>query len=257
MPSVVRIFATLALVVALGLGLWAVGGLAVHEGWIARNPLSAYADGAARPQPPAARPAVEAPGPVQWNAQSGAFDYQGHALRSEKLWTFDGATDGFVMATGDFGPADGAGLMVTGVKPGGILRSPSGLNVDGRNRSYVLVRLTRLRNGGRWDGSLYYSTAAHGEAVAYHAKPIFGGDPAINQTVVLVYDMSQLQAGGADWLQSRIQQVRIDLDGDPGGAFIIRQFAIAQSPQGALAEAQPKAPPRQNTLTDPLESTAP
>lgn len=194
---------------------------------------------------------VERPGPITWNAAAGAFEYQGLPLRAEKLWTFEGATDGFVMATGDFAPAPGQGLVVTGVKPGGILRSPSGLHVEGATRPYLLVRLTRLKPGKGWDGRVYYSTASHGETVDFFNKPVSGADPKVNETVVLAYDMHALAAGGADWKSSKIEQVRIDLDGAPGGAFLIREVAIAQSPQAAVAAAQPKPPPRQPTLTLP------
>src|SRR5215472_17352339 len=41
----------------------------------------------------AAGPLVERPGPIKWNASTGAFELNGKALKSLKLWTFDGSTE--------------------------------------------------------------------------------------------------------------------------------------------------------------------
>jgi hypothetical protein len=182
------------------------------------------------------------PSPVLWNPAKSGFEFKGQPLRAEKVWTFDGATDGFVATHGDVLPADGAGLSL---KVGGrdaILRTPRGLNVAGANRSLVLVRLTRTGAARRLDPTAYYSTAAHGESQAYFAKPVFGGHPRLNDTVTMVFDMHRLAAGGDDWKVSKIDQVRLDLDDGPGGAFVIRQVAIALDP-GDLFPAQP-APPK-------------
>ena len=201
---------------------------------------------------PASFPAArEVTGPIRWDAARGAFVADGKVLRAEKLWTFDGTSDGFVAAGGEAVPADRAGLAVRESGDALSLRTPRGLNVDGHTRSLFLVRLTRVKAARPWDGTVYYSTKAHGETQAFFAKPAYGADPAVNETQVLVYDMRQLRAGGEDWKTSIIDQVRVDLDAAPGGAFVVHQVAIAQSPEAALAEAQPKPPPRQPTLTLP------
>jgi hypothetical protein len=186
------------------------------------------------------------PSPVSWNPSGGVFEFKGRPLRAEKVWTFDGATDGFVATHGDVLPADGAGLSL---KVGGrdsILRTPRGLNVAGANRSLVLVRLTRTGAAKRLDPTAYYSTATHGESQAYFAKPVFGGHPRLNDTVTMVFDMHRLAAGGDDWKTSKIDQVRLDFDDGPGGAFQIRQVAIAQDPGDLIPAppAPPKAPDR-------------
>ena len=182
------------------------------------------------------------PSPVLWNPATSAFEFRGRPLRAEKVWTFDGATDGFVATHGDVLPADDAGLSLRVAGRDAILRTPRGLNVAGANRSLVLVRLTRTGAAKRLDPTAYYSTVAHGESQAYFAKPIFGGHPRLNDTVTMVFDMHRLAAGGEDWKASKIDQVRLDLDDGPGGAFVIRQVAIAQDP-GDLFPAPP-APPK-------------
>jgi hypothetical protein len=204
------------------------------------TPIAASATSAASPSLLRQFP-DEPPSPVQWNPATAAFEFKGQALRAEKVWTFDGATDGFVATHGEVLPADGSGLSVTIGGRDSILRTPRGLNVAGANRSLVLVRLTRTGAVKRLDPTVYYSTATHGESQAWFAKPAFGGHPRLNDTVTMVFDMHRLAAGGDDWKTSKIDQVRLDFDDGPGGAFIIRQVAIAEDP-GNLFPAQPAAP---------------
>ena len=185
-------------------------------------------------------PARETPGPVTWDAARSVFVFNGQPLRAEKLWTFEGATDGFTMGNGEVAPADGAGLSVNELGPDSQLRTPRGLNVDGHTRSLVLVRVTRVRGARPFDGSVYYTTAAHGETAAFHARPVAGGDPQVGETTTLVFDMHRLSKGELDWRNSIIDQVRIDLDDGAGGAFIVRQVAIALDPGGIPLAAPPK-----------------
>ncbi len=183
-------------------------------------------------------PPRETPGPVSWDAAKGVFVYNGQPLRAEKLWTFDGTTEGFTMGGGDVAPAEHSGLAVSEQAPDSQLRTPRGLNVNGHTRSLVVVRVTRVRAGPPFDGSVYYTTATHGENEAFHARPMAGKDPVVGETAVLVYDMHRLAAGDLDWRNSIIDQVRIDLDDGAGGAFVVHQVAIALDPRGV-----PPAPP--------------
>ncbi|HEX5377393.1 MAG TPA: hypothetical protein VFW47_02410 [Phenylobacterium sp.] len=228
---------TLVLLLAAGLAVAACDRAAPRSLHRAPVPVPAV-----DPSTPAdAPPPREVAGPITWDAGKRAFLAHGRPLRAEKTWTFDGATDGFVAASGEALPADGSGLTVRELGPGVILRTPRGLNVDGRLRSLVVVRMTRVRPGRPFDGTVYYSTAAHGETQSFFAKPVFGGDPVVGQTQVLVYDMHRLRSGGDDWKSSIIDQVRLDLDATPGGEFLIHQVAIAQDP-GDIFPPPPKPP---------------
>ncbi|MDP3749237.1 MAG: hypothetical protein Q8Q88_19550 [Phenylobacterium sp.] len=155
------------------------------------------------------------------------FELAGQPLRQAKLWTFDGSTDGFTAAKSQLSLADDKGLHVRVVDP--PLRSPRDLEIEGWSYSLVLVRLTRLKRGKTWDGALYYTTETHPESVQFLAKPISGADPAIHETSILVYDMTRLTVGGEDWRNSIIDQIRLDLEDQPGGEFLIHQVAIAAS----------------------------
>jgi len=194
----------------------------------------------AKPPPVAAGPLVERDGPIRWNASSGAFELAGKPLKTVKLWTFDGSTEGFVPVGSKIIPAPGTGLSVTVADP--TLRSPKGLNVPGGQFPLVLVRLTRTAPAGAWDGALYYSTAHHGEGIGFFGKPVSGADPAVGETTTLIYDMSRQAAGAPDWSQSTIDQIRLDLEDRAGGVFLIRQIAIAANPDpAAIAPAPPPA----------------
>jgi hypothetical protein len=185
-------------------------------------------------KPPAAAPAgplVERAGPIRWNAASGGFELGGKPLKTVKLWTFDGSTEGFTPVGSKVSPAPGSGLSMIVADP--TLRSPKGLNVPGGQFPLVLVRLTRTAPATSWDGALYYSTAQHGEGIGFFGKPVSGADPAVGETTTLVYDMSRQAAGNPDWVQSTIDQIRLDLEDRAGGGFLIRQIAIAENPDPA------------------------
>lgn len=193
------------------------------------------------PPPPAAvvaKPKAP-PSPIAWDRGLGAFAFKGQPLRAEKVWSFDGTTDGFVATGGEVQPGDAAGMTYRSVAEDPILRSPKGLNIDGHGRTLVIIRLTRVQAGGRWDGTVFYTTPRHGESAEYQAKPLFGGDPAVGATETIVFDMSRLKRGGADWTGSVIDQIRLDLDNDAGGEFLIRQVAIAEAPAGLQAPPAP------------------
>lgn len=182
---------------------------------------------------------VERAGPARWNATTGGFELDGKPVKTAKLWTFDGSTDGFSTTTSKIAPAAGQGLMVNIADP--ILRSPKGLNVPGNRYNLVLIRLTRVAPGGLWDGALYYATPAHGEESGYFGKPLAGADPKVGETTTLVYDMAHQRRGEPDWMQSTIDEIRLDIDDKPGGAFVIRQIAIGEDPEPEVMAAM--APP--------------
>lgn len=183
--------------------------------------------------PPAPAVAAERAGPVRWNAAAGDFEMDGKPLKTAKLWTFDGSTDGWTALGSAITPAPDQGIAVVIADP--TIRSPRGLNVPGSQYPLVLVRLTRTAAGSGWDGALYYSTPAHGETIGFLGKPESGADPAVGETTTLVYDMTRQAAGAPDWTQSAIDQIRFDIEDRAGGAFVIRQIAIAENPEAAAS----------------------
>lgn len=190
--------------------------------------------------PAAAAAPTERAGPVTWDAQAGAFKLAGAPLRTVKMWTFQGTTDGFTGLNSKLEPQPD-GMLVTIADPS--VRSPKALGISGAEGNLVLVRLTRVGAGEPWDGALYYTTSSHGENIQYLGKPISGAAPKLNETVTLVYDMQNQTAGAPDWTSSTIEQLRFDLEDKPGGKFLIRQVAIVQNTNpAAFAPAAPAAP---------------
>jgi hypothetical protein len=199
-------------------------------------------DQAKTPAAPSAAVATERASPVRWNATTGGFEVNGKPVKTAKLWTFDGSTDGFTAVGSKIMPAPGQGIAVTMADP--TIRSPKGLNVPGAQYTLVLVRLTRTAPAPGWDGALYYSTPAHGEAIGFLGKPLSGANPAVGETTTLVYDMSRQVMGAPDWTQSTVDQIRLDIEDRAGGGFVIHQVAIAENPDPTVLApaAAPTAP---------------
>lgn len=197
------------------------------------------------PPPPApvaeaARPAPVRPAePIKWDEASGRFTLDGVVLKTEHLWRFDGSAEGFSSAAADIEPARGGGLRVVEQAIDPIVRSPQNLAIEGGRYNGVLVRLTREKEAGKWDGALFYSTAAHGESAGFFGKPVRGADPVAGETTIMVYDMAQLRKGGDDWTASTVSGLRLDLDNQPGGHFVIHQIAVVALPAAATLRPLP------------------
>lgn len=196
---------------------------------------------------------TERVGPISWNASAAVFEMNGAPLRTAKLWTFRDSADGFAAVGSKIAPtADG--LSVTVADP--TLRSPKSLAINGGDYQLVLVRLTRTAAGEAWNGALYYSTPGHSESGQYFGKPVIGGNPAVNETTTMVYNMGQLVVGGSDWRESVINQIRLDIEDKPGGAFVIHQIAIVQSSDPS-AFRRPEAAPKPAPAAEPEPAKEP
>lgn len=181
-----------------------------------------------------ARPAPVRPAePVKWDDTGGRFTVDGAVLKTAHLWRFDGTTEGFSSAAAQIEPANRGGLRVSEQAIDAILRSPQNLAIKGAQYNGVLVRLTREKEASKWDGSLFFTTAAHGESAGFFGKPLRGADPVAGETTIMVYDMANLRKGGGDWTASTITGLRLDLDDQPGGQFVIHQIAVVALPASA------------------------
>jgi hypothetical protein len=181
------------------------------------------------------------PEPISWNPELKAFVLDGQALKPVTLWTFDAGTDGFEAAGATLSARPGGGMVVEGNVLDFVVRFPKDVAIKGAEANTVLVRLTRNKDTARWDGSLFWKTAAHGETGDFYTSPVRGADPAVGETTLMVYDMANPRKGKDDWVKSVITGLRLDLDDDAGGAFTIHQVAIVNIPGGAAPET-PQAP---------------
>jgi hypothetical protein len=190
--------------------------------------------------PNAARERTE---PVRWDEGFGAFWYKDAPLNAARMWRFDAGIQGFSGGGAELVGAPLQGLQVVNRLPDAQLRSPTGLAIDGARFTLVLVRLTRLADAAPWDGSLYWMTPQHPEQDAFHTKPFLGQAPAVNETVILAYDMANPLKGGDDWTKSLIDQIRIDTDDGAGSRFRLREIAIVENPAPDVLKAPPRAAP--------------
>ena len=172
--------------------------------------------------------------PIVWDEASGRFTLDGMVLKTAHLWRFDGALEAFSSVGSKLAPAPGGGLQVTEEAPDSVIRSPQNLAIEGKRYNAVLVRLTRVRPSDKWDGSIFYTTAAHGEAAAFHTKPLRGANPVQGETTIMVYDMASLKKGGDDWTASTISGLRLDFDDSTGGAFLVHEIAVVSLPAAAI-----------------------
>lgn len=201
------------------------------------KPKDAPAEPAAPAATPAAattRPAPVRPSePVKWDETSGRFTVGGAALKTAHLWRFDRTTEGFSSAASQIEPVQGGGLRVVEQAIDAIVRSPQNLAIKGAEYNGVLVRLTREKEASKWDGALFFTTSGHGESAGFFGKPLRGADPVAGETTIMVYDMANLRKGGGDWTASTITGLRLDLDDQPGGQFVIHQIAVVALPASA------------------------
>ncbi len=196
------------------------------------------------PPPPYAHLALphgerERPAQARWNAQAGTFEMNGQPLRTARLWTFDGSTDGFTLLGGVAEIEPGGGLRLLNESGDPLLISPKALAIPGGRYPLVIIRLTRVAGGEKWAGNLFYFTAQHGPTEALRGDPTDRQGPAVGETVTLIYDMGGSPKTAKDWSASEIDQLRFDTDDAVGGEFVIRQIAIAARPAPAAAAAAP------------------
>jgi hypothetical protein len=205
----------------------------------------------AAPSPTTSRPEAALPyeraGEFLWDEEAGAFLFESRPLIAGRSWNFDQGVQALTGqgATVTFSPINGTQVVHDVMDA--MVRSPDGLGLNGARFNLVLIRLGREAAGAPWDGSLFWSTDAHGELDAFHAKPFAGSDPAVNETVILAYDMTQPVKGGTDWTTSVVRQLRFDADDGAGGRFRIRQMAIVENPAPErlrTAEGVDRTPPR-------------
>jgi len=159
---------------------------------------------------------VDVPPFVRQNEVTGVFiqDFHDNSVHG---WTGANGT-----VTAGF---NGMLLTQTGADP--IFRSASGLTIDGSLNRYVRIDIERtvIRSSGAWDGTLLYTTAAHGESGSFKmAIPDVANVAGTRQVFIL--DMAALTAGETDWITSTITQLRLDLDSAGSGTFLLHSIVM-------------------------------
>ncbi len=162
----------------------------------------------------------------QWDRSRENFLSGGHPLDIITLWSFDNESHGVSGMNVQIAPtSEGLSVVATGDDP--AIRTPDNLSINGSEADLILVRMTRLTAAESWDGTLYYATNQSSESADRRAAPQTAKSPQIGVQVLLAYDMKQPSVGRA-WRRSPIKQIRLDLDNEAGGAFLIHDIAIVR-----------------------------
>lgn len=149
------------------------------------------------------------------------------ARKAAERWRFRGTADGW-------SPNANATLTTT---PNGLILnevvadaniSITGLAIDGATHRYVILDLERVAFGsvGTWQGVLRYATSGHGFSLSFY-KVI--ENIGLGERRLQVLDMHALTVGGTDWQTNEITQLRVDLDDDAGGQFVIHGIHVGEA----------------------------
>lgn len=148
-------------------------------------------------------------------------------------WNFDTSADGWSVTNGTISAANGV-LTITATTNDPQLTRGS-LSIVGALYPLIKAKITR-RAGSDWDGNLFYITAGHGFVGGYR-KTAPNPNIAIGQSAVVEWDMSNLTAGGTDWLSSTITNLRLDLGANTGDSFDIDWIVVGRMAPAASSRA--------------------
>lgn len=172
------------------------------------------------------------PGDGEQYPQSGYFrtgsqviQYTGKKVANG--WSFNGSLDGWTANNATLA-ANTTSITATGTAADPILRGPA-TSFQGGNYRYVIARIKRLAGAG-WDGTVYYSTAYHGESGSYYKNIPDPTSGVAGDYVVAVWDMHRLSVGARDWQDGVILSIRLDLGAGAGDNFEIDFITYANDP---------------------------
>ncbi|UPU90434.1 DUF1983 domain-containing protein [Pseudomonas putida] len=124
-------------------------------------------------------------------------------------WQFDTGTEGWVAGNASVSASGGALRLTPTTSDPQLLSSTGTLTLTIPGAQYTKVRVGLTRRGGSasaWTGTLYYSTPSHGILSSYRASAP-NPNIAVGQSAVVEWDMTNLAAGGTDWVDNTIRQL--------------------------------------------------
>jgi len=112
-------------------------------------------------------------------------------------------------------------LTSTGVDPKLYWRS---LVIDGGVYRYIVFKLRWVSGSTSWQGTTYYSiSSGHGSSESYRQRYTID---VTGNWKIYVLDMWSLDAGGSDWKDNTITEIRNDWSSASGGVFELDWIAI-------------------------------
>ena len=141
-------------------------------------------------------------------------------------WSFAASSlEGFIATHATLVSQNNGTVRIDSTSADPILESPSGLAVLGKDDFIIRARVQRAA-GSAWDGKLFYGTAGHSFDAGYYKNHT---DTTITgEWVILEWDMSALTAGGNDWINNTVIQIRLDLGASTSDDFLIDWVTIGR-----------------------------
>ena len=158
--------------------------------------------------------------------QKAAFD-------TSLVYNFD-SVEGWTASGCNINATYGA-LTVTSTGTNPIIYSPNGVSITGSVNRYIRARMRRTSGVG-WVGNVYYTTAGHGISASYKATASAPA-VAVNEWTIVEWDMHSLVAGGTDWRDNTVTQIRLDLGNTASDVFEIDWIAIGRYGPGGNLQA--------------------
>ena len=144
-------------------------------------------------------------------------------------WNFDAGVESWTGTNATISHQSNGSIRITPITTDPLIRSPSGLSIDGGLNRYVRARV-KLVSGATTSPqfAVYYVTSGHGESGSYFKSTadILSGTSGSNHWVTLEWDMHNLTAGGKDWQGSTITQIRLDFYQDNSTVVDVDWIAV-------------------------------
>ena len=156
-----------------------------------------------------ARVVINASDILNLEANLGALDAEGG-----QTWEFLTDVDGFTAVNASIASFAGyISFEPTAADPQLISET---IAISGGIYTQVVARVRQTIGGGTWEGNCYYETGGH-TMTSSHVKTIPNPNLALSEWTTLTWDMANLTTGGADWENSVITKIRLDLVWDNAG----------------------------------------
>ncbi|MBA6058072.1 TipJ family phage tail tip protein [Pseudomonas juntendi] len=154
-------------------------------------------------------------------------------------WQFDTGTEGWVAGNASVSASGGALRLTPTTSDPQLLSSTGTLTLTIPGAQYTKVRVGLTRRGGSasaWTGTLYYSTPSHGISSSYRASAP-NPNIAVGQSAVVEWDMTNLAAGGTDWVDNTIRQLRFNFANALDAVWDIDWIAVGRVGPSASSRA--------------------
>ena len=146
------------------------------------------------------------PRPALWHRNNFAVVPTGVTTAAAPiLYQFTNTSDGWT-AAGATLTNNAAFMTVSSTSVDPIIRRT--VSFSGSQYPYIQIYIFRTA-GATWDGKVFYSTSGHAESALFYKQipePVWDG---VNYQLITL-DMQTLDAGGTDWTDNTITNVRLD-----------------------------------------------